>query len=146
MEKVIIVFGCDYGARSLKDSLASHFEKKGHLIKDCGAFDASTDYIDITHKVISTLIKLPENSFGVLICGSGIGVSIAANRHPKVRAALCHSPYEASLSRQKSNANVLCLSGDTMATNLAMEALEIFLTTNFLEEREKLIDKLSICW
>ncbi len=145
MKKGSIVFGCDYGTSLLKNTLTSYFEKLDYLIKDCGAFDSSSDYIDITQKTISTLISLPENSSGVLICGSGIGVSIAANRNPKIRAALCHSPHEATLARQKSNANVLCLSGDTITTTLAIETLAAFLNTRFLEERKKLIDKLSVC-
>lgn len=143
MEKATIVFGCDYGASSLKTELAVHFEKKGYTIKDCGAFDASLDYIDITKKSVSTLMGTTGKTFGVFICGSGIGVSIAANRYPEIRAALCHSPAEAMLARQKSNANVLCLGGDTIETTLAIETLEAFLTTSFLDERKKLIEKLS---
>lgn len=143
MEKATIVFGSDYGANALKNALADHFEKEGYAIKDCGAFDTSFDYIDVTKKTIPTLIGIKGIVFGVLICGSGIGVSIAANRNPKIRAALCHSPAEATLSRKKSNANVLCLGADTIETALAIEILEAFLTTNFLEERKRLIEKLS---
>lgn len=143
MEKATIVIGCDYGARLLKNSLISYLEGIGHPIRDGGAYDSSSDFIDVAHEVVTSLVNTTDRTFGVLICGSGIGVSIAANRHPRIRAALCHSPDEAILSRKKTDANILCLGGDTIDTSLAIETLGAFITTPFLEERKKLIDKLS---
>ncbi len=102
------------------------------FIENCGAFDTSLDFIDVSKKVISSVINISD-SFGVLICGSG-GMSIAANRYPKITAALCHSSKEAMLARQKSDSNVLCLSGDTIDTKIAIETLRHLLQQIFFRK------------
>jgi len=98
----------DHAGVAIKPEVITMIEKKGHEIIDLGPNDASrVDYPDFAHK-LSIEVLANINSFGILICGTGIGMSLAANKHKGIRAALCHDAYTAQMARVHNNANVLC--------------------------------------
>lgn len=110
----------------IKNYLADRYE-----IKDFGTFSAdSVDYPDFVHPAASS-VESGETEFGILICGSGQGVQITANKHQQIRCALCWMPELASLSRQHNNANMLALPARFIAKELAFEIVDKFLTTDF---------------
>lgn len=122
--------GCDHAAVDLKNLLAKTMADQGITVVDHGTMTSeSCDYPDIAHDLCAAVEN--EDSSGVLICGTGIGMSMAANRHPGIRAALCTTELHARLSRQHNNANVLCLGARMTGVELAKAILEAFLTTAF---------------
>ena len=131
MTKKILAFAADHGGFNLKNILIEHATSLGWECIDHGTYsEESVDYPAMAEKVVQAL-KQQEASFGVLLCGSGIGISIAANRHHNIRAALCHFGLHAKLAREHNNANILCLGGRIIGPDLAKECLEIFLNTPF---------------
>jgi ribose 5-phosphate isomerase B len=113
--------------------------------QDLGTFDSnSVDYPDYADKVALALQDAPEGVVGVLVCGSGQGMSIRANRHKHIRAALCWSEDVARLARQHNDANILCLAGRMTLPTLAERILQTFLTSQFEGGRHQTrVDKLS---
>jgi ribose 5-phosphate isomerase B len=140
-----IYAGSDHAGLSLKNILIAHLEKKGYQVEDLGTYTAdSCDYPDYAHKVAEKVLE-DTASKGLLVCGSGIGISIAANRHPGIRAALVHCSLEAELSRKHNNANVIVMGGRIIGEELAKDALDKFLTTEFEGGRhEKRVNKIEI--
>lgn len=122
----------DHCGFELKNYLKEKLLKLGYLIEDLGPFfyDKSDDYPDFAAKLILKVAE-NENSFGILICKSGIGMSIIANKHPKTRAALCISEDIARKSRKHNNVNILCLGSDYVSKNKALKIVKIFLKTGF---------------
>lgn len=141
---MIIAIGSDHAGLPLKQALLAALEAGGHSVLDAGAFDtASVDYPDYAHEV-SAKVATGEARFGVLVCGSGIGMSIAANRHPAIRAVNLHNTTEARLTRQHNDANVACFGARTLGTEVALDALATFLATEFEGGRhQRRLDKLS---
>ncbi|WP_374313051.1 ribose 5-phosphate isomerase B [Dongia sp.] len=126
-----IAIASDHAGFELKTQLKQELERLGFEPVDLGTDGpASVDYPDFALKMAETL-KAGTVSRGVLVCGSGIGISMAANRHPQVRAALCHDHLTAKLARQHNNANVLCLGGRTTGADVARDCLQVFLGTEF---------------
>lgn len=126
-----IFTGSDHAGLSLKKKLLEKLPQMGHEPADLGTDrEASCDYPDYAHAVATRVIENP-GSAGLLVCGSGIGMSIAANRHPGIRAALCRDPLEARLSREHNDANVLVLGGRLIGEEMAYEILRVFMTTAF---------------
>lgn len=126
-----IAIASDHAGFELKETLKKTIESLGHKILDLGTDSTkSVDYPDYGYKLASAVSK-GEAEFGIAICGSGIGISIAANRKPKVRAALCHNIETATLARQHNNANVLALGARFVDAKLAVEMLTSFLQTPF---------------
>jgi len=127
-----VIIGSDHAGYSLKEEIRNYLmEKGGYSIKDVGAFGMEpVDYPLIGHELAK---QVAEGSFtrGILICGSGIGMSMVANRYRKVRAALCHDLYTVGLSRKHNDANVLVLGGRVLGAGLALEMVELFLSTDF---------------
>lgn len=142
MQKTIWI-GSDHAGVELKLSINEAIRKE-YVIEDVGPFDAtSVDYPDYAKKVGEAVAKDP-NALGILICGSGIGMSIAANKISGIRAALVTSVETAKLSRQHNNANVLCLGARTTEPNLAMDIVKAWLNTKFEGDRhQRRIDKIS---
>ena len=140
-----IYAGSDHAGLSLKNILISFLEKKGYEVEDLGTYTSeSCDYPDYAHKVAEKVLE-DNNSKGLLVCGSGIGISIAANRHPGIRAALVHCSLEAELSRKHNNANIIVMGGRIIGEEIAKDALEKFLTTEFEGGRhENRIKKIEI--
>jgi ribose 5-phosphate isomerase B len=127
-----VIIGSDHAGYDLKEEIRNYLSEKGrYSIKDVGAFSVEpVDYPLVGHELAK---HIAEGSFtrGILICGSGIGMSIVANRYRKVRAALCHNLYTVRLSRKHNDANVLVLGGRVLGTGLALEMVELFLSTDF---------------
>lgn len=126
-----IVVAADHGGFFLKDELFRALEGLGHTVSDLGAFDSnSVDYPDYAHKAAAGIAS-GEWERAVLVCGTGVGMSIAANRHAAVRAVVCSDVYTAKLSREHNNANVLCLGARVVGTGLAHEILTTWLQTGY---------------
>jgi ribose 5-phosphate isomerase B len=126
-----IAIASDHAGYDLKIQLKPELERLGFEVLDLGTDGpASVDYPDFALKMAEAL-QAGTVARGVLVCGSGIGISMAANRHKHVRAALCHDHLTAKLSRQHNNANVLCLGGRTTGPDVAKDCLRVFLETEF---------------
>ncbi len=141
-----IIIGSDHAGFDLKKKyieLLAH--EPGYEVSDAGAYSTdSVDYPDVARKVASA-ISQGEYEKGVLICGSGIGMSIAANRFRGVRAALCHDIFTTEMSRKHNNANILVVGARVTNEGLAIEMLKVFLKTAFEDGRHKTrIDKIEI--
>jgi ribose 5-phosphate isomerase B len=131
MDKVTILIASDHAGFKLKESIKHFFASKNVLFEDHGCFsEDSVDYPDFAHEVAKVISKFPEQK-AILVCGSGNGVSMAANKHPNVRAAVCWLPVLASLARTHNNANILCLPARFISENHAYEMINIFLSTDF---------------
>jgi ribose 5-phosphate isomerase B len=131
MNKMKIAIGCDHAGYELKEILKSFLGGKGHLVSDKGTFSTdSVDYPDYAHAVCKS-IELSETELGILICGSGNGINMAANKHAMIRAALCWKKEVAVLARQQNNANVLSLPARFINADEAKEITEAFFATEF---------------
>jgi len=127
----MVAVAADHGGYELKSVLLPELRALGFDVLDLGTNGPeSVDYPDFAEKVAAA-IETGKARFGVLICGTGIGMSIAANRHRKVRAALCHDVTSARLARQHNDANVLTLGGRLIGTEAAKDCLKTFLSTSF---------------
>jgi ribose 5-phosphate isomerase B len=127
----IIALAADHGGFELKELLARHLREKGFDVLDLGTHSLeAVDYPDIVAPLVDA-IRGGRARRGLLLCGTGIGASIAANRNPEIRAALCHDVTTARLSRQHNDANVLVLGGRTTGFEVAKDCLEVFLATSF---------------
>ena len=130
-----IAFGCDHAGYPLHTILMDFAKFSSYEVIDCGTFDqSSVDYPDYA-KGVSKKVLDGEADFGVLICGTGIGMSIAANRHKGIRAALCVTEFEAIMARQHNDANILCLGGRVVGEGLPKQCLLTFLKSEFLSGR-----------
>ena len=126
-----VAIGCDHGGLDLKDIVKSILEELGHEIDDQGCNSSeSVDYPNFA-KAVSLLVKDGKCERGILICGTGIGMSMAANRIPGIRAALCHEMFSARMSREHNDANVLCLGARVVGQGLAAETVRTWMTTDF---------------
>ena len=139
-----IAIACDHGGFDLKILLKSDLENAGYEVLDLGTdSDDSVDYPEFGF-ALANAINDEKASRGVLICGSGIGISIAANRYPNIRAALIHDALGARLCREHNDANVLCLGGRLIGPDVARDCLDIFLKTEFEGGRHaRRVEKLS---
>lgn len=126
-----IAVGADHAGFELKESLKSSLVASGHQVDDLGTFDTtSTDYPDWAARVAQAVAG-HDAERGLLVCGSGVGMAIAANRHRGVRAVATGDPYTVKLARRHNDANVLALGARTVAVPLAEELLGLFLATPF---------------
>jgi len=126
-----IAIGCDHGGFALKQEILQLLAEGGHQINDVGCdSEASVDYPDFADKVCAA-IQEGRSSCGILICGTGIGMSIAANRHRHIRAALCHESLTARLSREHNDSNVLCLGARVLGVAIALDVVRAWLATDF---------------
>lgn len=141
---MIIPIGCDHAGYSLKLKIITFLEEKGFEIKDFGCYsEESIDYADYAHPVANFIESTPE-SRGILICGSGNGISMTANKHQGIRAALCWTKEIASLARQHNDANIISLPARFIATEEALEMVDVFFSTDFEGGRhQKRIDKMA---
>ena len=126
-----IAIGCDHRGFGLKERIIAFLRNEGYSYQDFGCYSTEpVDYPDIAQKVGEAVAS---GSFdqGILICSTGIGMCIAANKIKGVRAALCHNVFAAQRARQHNDANVLCLGGEDVDTSVALEIVKTFLTTDF---------------
>ncbi|MBX3115371.1 MAG: ribose 5-phosphate isomerase B [Fimbriimonadaceae bacterium] len=124
-----ITIGSDHAGDSLKRALESHLSAQGHSITIVGSTGPERFDYPIASDLVAAAIKCGDADFGILVCGSGIGVSIRANRYSFVRAALCTTVEMAQLAREHNHANVLCLGERIMNQELALQVADKFLTT-----------------
>lgn len=139
-----IALASDHAGIPLKKRILSHLRAGGHDVQDLGTHtEDSVDYPDFANSLAQKL-KQGSAEMGVLICGSGIGISIAANRHRHIRAALCHSAETAQLARAHNNANVLVLGARVLDEATALACVDAFFGTEFEGGRhQRRVDKLS---
>jgi len=128
-EKVILA--SDHAGFKLKEEIKKFLIKKRKKVLDLGTKNTSSvDYPDYAH-LLSKKMKKSENQFGILICGSGIGMSMVANKHKNIRAALCYDTKSTKLSRQHNNANVMTIGAKLIKKNIALKCVSTFLETDF---------------
>ncbi len=126
-----IAVGADHAGFPLKDQVLELLEKEGHSVVDLGTHNTEpVDYPDYAQAVGESVVK-GETQVGILLCGSGVGASIAANKMPGIRAALCHDVFSARQSREDDDANVLCLGPRVIAPALGQELIRAFLAARF---------------
>jgi ribose 5-phosphate isomerase B len=144
--KIDIVFGSDHGGLNLKKKLMNHLEENYPKlqISDLGTYDeTSIDYPDYAKKVVDSILS-KEANLGILVCGTGIGMSIKANRYKGIRAALAHNEFTAQMAKEHNNANILCLGERATDSDMAIKILDIWLTTEFAGDRhQRRINKLD---
>ncbi len=138
-----IAIGADHAGFQLKTAVAEHLRSKGHTVQDFGAHsEESVDYPDFAHPVAEAVENGAAN-FGVLICGSANGISMAANKHRGVRAAVCWNREVAKLARQHNDANILSLPARFISTEEALACADVFMETSFEGGRHgKRVDKI----
>ncbi len=139
-----IFIASDHAGFFLKSSIIEEFSKIGFKLTDlgCSSAERSVDYPDFAQKIAEKIKN--KSDFGILICGSGVGISIAANRFKNIRAALCHNAKIAKLSRQHNDANVVCLGARIITEKAAIAIIKSFLATKFEGGRhEARVKKLS---
>lgn len=126
-----IACGADHGGVDLKDALKAYLEEKGIEVVDFGTTGhESVDYPEYGHKVAQAVAK-KEADYGLVCCGSGIGISIAANKVKGVRCVRAHDPYSAEMSRRHNNCNVIAMGGRFLGLDMAKKCLDVFLETEF---------------
>jgi len=128
---VKVLIAGDHAGWDLKSLVAERARHMGHQVEDLGVSTPdAADYPPLAHRLCFRL-GAGEADFGILVCGTGIGMAITANRHPGIRAALCHDAFTAEGARRHNDANVLCLGGRTTGPGVALQILEIFFSTPF---------------
>jgi len=137
-----LAIGCDHGGFELKKEVLQHLAARGIEVTDVGCNDsASCDY-PVYSKKVTDLVNEGTVDLGILICGTGIGMSMAANKEPGIRAALCHDVFSAKATREHNNANVLCMGARVVGAGLALMIIDTFLDTPFSED-ERHIRRIS---
>ena len=137
MEKLKVAIGCDHGGFELKQKIIEYLKARDIEFKDFGIYiKEASDYPEIAKEVSK---EVASNKFdrGILVCGTGIGMSIVANKTKGIRASLCHDTYSARVSRAHNNANILCLGARVVGEYLALDIVDIWLKSNFEGGRHK---------
>lgn len=139
-----IALGSDHAGFYLKNEIIEHLTKKGIEVKDFGTYSAeSCDYPDYALKVAEAIVN-KEFEFGILVCGTGIGISIAANKVTGIRAAVCSDTFTAHATREHNDANILALGARVVGAGLALDIVDAFLDAKFQGGKHQLrIDKIA---
>ena len=139
-----IAIGSDHAGFSVKEIIRKYLESAGYTVSDLGtSSEQSVDYPDYGKAVAEHVIS-KQADLGIAVCGSGIGISIAANKVPGIRAALAHDVHTARLAREHNDANVLALGGRILTSEAAIEMVQVFLTTAYLGGRhQRRLDKIA---
>lgn len=140
----MIAIGSDHGGYELKSFILEYMKDNGHECHDFGCYSPdSVDYPDVALPVAQSVAN-KEYEFGILICGTGLGMSYVANKVPGIRAALCSDGYTARMAREHNDANILVLGGRVTGVGLALDIVDIFLKGKFAGGRHKMrIDKID---
>jgi ribose 5-phosphate isomerase B len=137
MSAATFLIGCDHAAYQLKEILKAYLIQSGVTVEDVGAFSPdSVDYPEIGGKVASGVAS-GKYTRGILLCGTGLGMSMVANRYPHVRAALCNDIFSAVMSRKHNDANILVMGGRVVGDVLAIEILKAWMDTAFEGDRHQ---------
>ena len=144
MNKKIITIASDHAGYELKKALKKEISDMGFKVLDCGTDSSeSVDYPDFAKLAVDNILK-KKSDLAILICGSGIGMSMTANRFKGIRAALCRNPDDAKLARQHNNANILTLAGRQIDLDEAKNCFKIFINTSFEGGRhQKRVEKID---
>ncbi len=139
-----IAIGCDHGGLEHKNAIVENLKSRGFEVKDFGIYEqVSVDYPDIAVKVCDSIVN-GECERGILVCGTGIGMSIAANKVKGIRAAACSEHFSAKYTRLHNNSNILCLGGRVIGVGTAIELADIFVDTEFEGDRhQRRVDKIT---
>jgi len=127
----MIALGSDHGGLALKKEIMKHLDEKGIVYKDFGTYSEDSCDYPVYGELVGKAVVSGEYESGIVVCGTGIGISIAANKVRGVRAALCGDCYSAEYTRRHNNANVLALGGRVIGDGLALKIVDIFLNTEF---------------
>ena len=140
----MIAIGCDHGGLELKDFITEYLKKEGYEVKDFGIYEnKSVDYPDIAKPVCESVLK-NECDRGILICGTGIGMSIAANKFNGIRAAVCGDIYSAKMTKIHNNANIITMGARVIGQETAREIVNAWLTNEYEGGRhQNRLDKIS---
>ncbi|MCB9223652.1 MAG: ribose 5-phosphate isomerase B [Crocinitomicaceae bacterium] len=131
MSNNVIPIGCDHAGFELKLKIMDHLQKKGFEIKDFGTYSAdSIDYPDYGHPV-AEMVEANNGMLGIVICGSGNGINMTVNKHQGIRSALCWTVEIAQLAREHNDANIIALPARFISEELAIQMVDVFLTTAF---------------
>lgn len=126
-----IALAADHGGYQMKNLIAQNLKNQGFDVQDLGTnSEESVDYPDFAQRVVQEILS-QKAELGILVCGTGIGISIAANRHKGIRAALLYDDYVAQVAREHNNANILCFGGRTMKIEDVMRRIDIFLNAKY---------------
>ena len=126
-----IAIGSDHGGFDLKEAIRAHLQKKGYEVNDVGTYDRESCDYPVFGRAVAEEVAAGRADRGIVICTTGIGISIAANKVPGIRAALCTDPLMARLTREHNDANVLALGAAIVGDMLAFEMADVFLSTEF---------------
>jgi len=127
----MIALGCDHGGFDLMQEIMAHLEKRGIAYQNFGTYTKeSCDYPEFAKKVANAVVS-GECEKGILVCGTGIGISMAANKVPGIRCALCHDCFSAKATREHNDANVLAMGGRVIGPGHALDVVDLFLDTPF---------------
>lgn len=139
-----VAIGCDHGGYQLKEEIKRYLQDTGIEYTDFGTYsEDSCDYPDYA-KLVAEAVAAGQYTRGILICGTGIGMSIAANKVPGIRAALCHDCFSAKATREHNDSNILCMGERVVGRGLAMEIVKIWLSAEFTGGRhQKRVDKIT---
>lgn len=132
----MIAIGSDHGGYDLKQAVIKYLEEKGITYKDFGCYDKNSCDYPVFGKVAAEAVASGECEKGIVVCTTGIGISIAANKVAGVRCALCQDTFSAKMTRLHNDANMLALGGGIVGPNLAVDIVETFLNTPFSEEEK----------
>ena len=126
-----VALASDHAGYALKEELKKHFDEKGVRYTDCGTNGtASVDYPEFAHRLCAAIAE-GKSDLGILVCGTGIGMSMAANKHPGIRAACVSDTFSARMTRMHNDANVLCMGARVVGAGLACDIADIFLETAY---------------
>ena len=134
-----IVIGCDHAGFAIKDKVKKHIEEKGYGTVEVGTFSADSCHYPIFADAACKKILDGECALGILICGTGIGMSIAANKHKGIRAACCSDVFSARLTREHNDANVLCFGERVVGLGLALDLVDAFLDAEYMNSGNHVI-------
>ncbi len=139
-----IAIGNDHSALELKAIVINHLKEKGHEVIDFGTNTAESCDYPIYGEKVAVAVKEKQAELGILICGTGIGISLAANKVPGIRAAVCSEPYSAKMTRAHNNANILAFGARVVGGDLAKMIVDAFIDTKFEGERhQRRVDMLT---
>lgn len=127
-----IVIGCDHAATELKETVKAHLAQKGYETVDVGTYTSDSCHYPIYASAACKKILDGECALGILICGTGIGMSMAANKHKGIRAACCSDTFSARLTREHNDANMLCFGARVVGAGLALDLVDAFLGAEYL--------------
>ena len=139
-----IALGCDHGGYAMKEDIKKQLEGLGHEVKDCGTYSTESCDYPIFGEAAARAVASGECEYGIVVCTTGIGISIAANKVKGIRCALCSEPLSAEMTRRHNDANMLAMGGGLIGNNMADCIVEAFLNTPFEGGRhQRRVDKIE---